>query len=461
MNQPLPSYPDYKPAGLPWLAEVPAHWEMTSNSRLFRIKKETVGSTHSEYKLLSLTLKGVIPRDLENAKGKFPAEFDTYQRVQAGNFIFCLFDIDETPRTVGLALQPGMITGAYTVLDSLQPDAAQYLYHYYLHLDSLKLLRPLYTGLRKVIKKNTFLSLKTPFPPLPEQQRIVAFLDGKTRQIARLLRNKRQLIKLLTEQKQALIHRAVTQGLNADAPRKESGVAWLGEVPAHWEVKRTKYFYQEVDARSTTGKETHLSMSQKFGLVPNSTLDIKRMLSESYVGGKLCEKDDLVLNRLKAHLGVFALANEPGLISPDYTVLRATKALCHKYFELVLKTPACRVEFRIRTKGIVEGFWRLYTNDFYDIKLPFPPVDEQIRIIEHIETDSSLIDQTIARAHREIELIQEYRTRLIADVVTGRVDVRHLADAGSSLELPAEDELELEDEESEEEILTETEDGRD
>jgi hypothetical protein len=175
------------------------------------------------------------------------------------------------------------------------------------------------------------------------------------------------------------------------------------------------------------------SMSQKFGLVPSSQIEEKRLVSESYAGAKLCEKGDLVLNRLKAHLGVFALAPERGLVSPDYTVFRPARELEARYFEAVYRTPACRVELRQRAKGIVQGFLRLYTDDFYDIRMPVPPVDEQKRIMAQFDIDLSGVNAALARLEREISLLREYRTRLVADVVTGKLDVRPAA-----RQLPAE-----------------------
>ncbi|MDQ2736497.1 MAG: restriction endonuclease subunit S, partial [Pseudomonadota bacterium] len=144
------------------------------------------------------------------------------------------------------------------------------------------------------------------------------------------------------------------------AEMKASGLPWLGDVPVHWNVLRSKYTFREIDSRSMTGDEPHLSMSQRLGLVPADQVE-KSLVSESYVRAKLVEKDDLVLNRLKAHLGVFAYAKQPGLISPDYTVLRPKLGASVRFFEYVLKSPACRAELRTRAKGIVEGFWRLYT----------------------------------------------------------------------------------------------------
>ena len=151
------------------------------------------------------------------------------------------------------------------------------------------------------------------------------------------------------------------------------------------------------------------------------------LVSESYAGGKLCRAGDLVLNRLKAHLGVFALAQQSGVISPDYTVLRPNKVTKTEYYEQVLRSPSCRGEFRKRAKGIVEGFWRLYTDDFNEIRLPLPPKDEQCSIVKWIRSSRSRTDRSVAVAERQIDLLQEYRTRLIADVVTGKLDVREAA----------------------------------
>jgi type I restriction enzyme S subunit len=265
-----------------------------------------------------------------------------------------------------------------------------------------------------------------PFATPDEQAAIVRFLDHANRKIDGFIRAKRKLIGLLNEQKQAIIHRAVTRGLHPDVPLKPSGIPWLGDIPMHWEVRRAKYLFREVDDRSKEGKEMHLAMSQRLGLVPSSMVE-SAMRSESYAGAKLCREGDLVLNRLKAHLGVFALAKQGGVISPDYSVFRKRAAISMEYYESVLKSSACRRELRIRAKGLVEGFWRLYTDDFYDIRLPVPPLDEQKEIMSAMAVETAALTTAIARTEREIALMQEYRTRLTADLVTGKLDVREAA----------------------------------
>lgn len=418
-------YNDYQIIDLPWLKEIPAHWDVRRNKNIFTEMKEEVGDRASDYTLLSLTLNGIIPRDMDGG-GKFPQSFDKYKIVKSGYMAFCLFDVDETPRTVGLSPYDGMLTGAYTIMQ-VNGINSRYAYYYYLALDNQKLLKPLYTGLRKTISVNTFQSTKMPIPPHDEQNQIVRFLDWKTSTINKLITIKKKQIALLREREAVHISRVVVQGLDRTIPVRDSNVEWIGKVPVHWETMRCKYLFRERDERSEEGKEQHLSMSQKYGLVPDNQLDERRMLSESYKGGKLCYKDDLVLNRLKAHLGVFALAPQLGVISPDYTVLMPNKSrIIPAYAETVLKSIRCRGELRIRVRGIVEGFWRLYTDDFNTIVLPVPPLDEQIEIMRYI---AEYRDGTKAYCNiltQEITMLQELKTRIIFDVVTGQMDVRNI-----------------------------------
>ena len=267
------------------------------------------------------------------------------------------------------------------------------------------------------------LSVKVPLPPLDEQAAIVRYLDHADDLINRYISAKERLIALLEEQRQAVIHQAVTRGLDHSVCLKASGAEWLGHVPEHWNVSRARFLFEEIDLRSTTGTETHLSMSQVLGLVPSQRVE-QTLLSASYVGGKLCQKGDLVLNRLKAHLGVFAVACQPGVVSPDYSIFRKKVPLEMEYFAKVLRLPVLRPELRIRSKGIVEGFWRLYTKDLFDIRLPVPPAEEQAIIVSKLSQMTSNIDDIIERTRKQIDLMNVYRTRLIADVVTGQLDVR-------------------------------------
>ncbi len=206
-----------KDSGIPWLGEIPEHWESMPNRANLKIRKKLVGEWSIEYTLLSLTMRGVIARDMENPTGKFPAEFNTYQEVRPGDLIFCLFDIDETPRGVGISRLNGMITGAYTVFEPRNPEIVEFLYLHYLAMDEEKCLKPLYTGLRKTIPKPRFLGIKTPIPPYDERIAIVRHIKEETVRIDTIIARYEREITLLREYRTRLTADVVTGKLDVRA----------------------------------------------------------------------------------------------------------------------------------------------------------------------------------------------------------------------------------------------------
>lgn len=212
------------------------------------------------------------------------------------------------------------------------------------------------------------------------------------------------------------------QQLPRHAKYKESGLPWVGEIPAHWQTRRNRFLFREVDRRSKYGEETHLSMSQVHGLVPSKGLGRKSLQSENYAGGKLVAEHDLVLNRLKAHLGVFARAKQAGVVSPDYTVFRPKGDVSVQYCESLFKTPMYVGEFRRRTKGIVEGFWRLYTDDFYNVTALLPPPEEQDQIVAYLRVQDAHIARFIKAKRDLIKLLTEQKLRIIDHAVTRGLD---------------------------------------
>ncbi|MEQ8837252.1 MAG: restriction endonuclease subunit S [Lacipirellulaceae bacterium] len=197
--------------GEPWRDDFPRRWNPTPVNTIMRAVKQLVGDSWALTQLLSLTKRGVIVRDIESGEGKYPESFETYQHIQPGDLVFCLFDVDETPRTVGLARQSGMLTGAYTryVVDRRRA-MPEWLEYYFTALDDEKRLRPVYTGLRKVITKDRFGSLRIPVPPLSEQAAIVEVLEDLTAKTDELTAKAVRAVELLRERRQALISAAVT-----------------------------------------------------------------------------------------------------------------------------------------------------------------------------------------------------------------------------------------------------------
>jgi type I restriction enzyme S subunit len=407
---------------------VPAKWTIAPLARLAR-QKVVTGQVDRE--LLSVYLnRGVVRFAEVDAKrtNATSEDLSLYQAVDPGDLV--LNNQQAWRGSVGVSNYSGLVSPAYFVLklsDCYLPRYADLLFRERSMVAQYVVCSKGVGTIQRNLYWPHLKRIQAIVPSRDEQAAIVRFLDSANGRLERAIRAKRKVIALLNEQKQAIIHRAVTCGLDSSVPLQPSGVLWLGDIPSHWNALRSKYLFREVDMRSESGAETHLSMSQKLGLIPSTDIEVRRLMSVSYAGAKLCEAGDLVLNRLKAHLGVFALAPQPGLISPDYTVLRPVREMDPRYFEAIYRSPSCRVELRTRAKGIVQGFWRLYTDDFYDIVVPVPPPNEQAAIMAFLDSSLTVQNTAIKRMECEIDLINEYRIRLIADVVTGQLDVREAA----------------------------------
>jgi len=421
-------YNNYMIVDIPWVGCIPDTWKMIPNKVLFKKHQHKVGDNFADYQLLSLTTKGVMEKNIFDSKGKVPASYTGYQTVNPNDMIFCLFDLDVSAVFSGISPYSGMITSAYDVAecnkDYIIPEYADYWFRF---VFSNRYYKMYSKNVRYTISFDSFGGIKSPVPSLEEQVQIIKYLDWQVSKTNKLISVKKKEIELLKERQTAFISHIVTSGVSNNADFSDCGISWLGNIPSNWQTLRCKYLFKERDERSIEGKEQHLSMSQKYGLVPNSQLDERRMLSESYAGGKLCYANDLVLNRLKAHLGVFSLSPQLGVISPDYTVLIPnTERILPAFAETVLKSEKCRRELRIRVKGVTEGFWRLYTDQFNTIVLPIPQIEEQKAIMRKINEFADKTKGYIDIILREVEVLQELKTRLISDVVTGQIDVRDI-----------------------------------
>lgn len=423
----LRPYPATRDAGLPWLDAVPAHWKLVPNRALISRRKVLVGGRHSEHQLLSLTKEGVIVRDVEAGKGKFSADMGTCQEVRKGDLIFCFFDIPETPRTVGLSRHNGMITGAYTVFGCADPLLASYLEYFYRALDERKLLSPLYAGLRKTIHPTRFLATKTPVPPPAEQAAIVLFLDAAARRIGRCINVKQKLIKLLEEQKQAIIHWAVTRGVDRNVRLKPSGVEWLGEVPEHWEMVPNRALLRL--EKQVVGKtwDDHLLLSlTRRGVIARDMVNPEGKFPASFETYQRVDHGDLIfclfdIDETPRAVGLSAL---DGMITSAYTRFScdpSVVAWVHLFY--------LAMDNGKHLKPLYSGLRKVITKSaFLSAKMPLPPPAERAAILEEVDQSTRSAELVVVRVVREIALLREFRARLIADVVTGKIDVRRAAE---------------------------------
>lgn len=271
-----------------------------------------------------------------------------------------------------------------------------------------------------------------PFPSisLASQISIATYLDREIALIDGLIAEKERMLGLLEEKRAALISRVVTQGLNPVAPLKDSGQEWLGMIPAHWLMPRSKGLFREVDDRTETGEETLLSLRIGKGLVPHKEVSIKKLDPDDLIGFKKIEVGQMVINRMRAASGLIAVATEPGLVSPDYAVFEVTdQALSIDYFLELFKTSLLQAVFRSSSKSLgtgEQGFLRLYTDSFLALHFPYPPIDEQYAIAAFIRQKCSESRHMESLLLSSIELAKERRSALITAAVTGQTPVEEM-----------------------------------
>ena len=412
-----------------WLGEIPSHWEMLALKHILKNKKEVVGKRSSQYDLLSLTLKGVIIRDMDNPEGKFPASFDTYQIVEPNDFIFCNFDNEETPRAVGLSQYKGMITGAYDVLYRNNPLLSdKYLIYYFLYIDDSKRFKPLYKGLRKTVPFDSFMSYKIPVPSRGEQDAVVEYLDAATSKIDEAIAQQQKMIDLLNERKQIIINNAVTKGLDPNVKMKPSGIDWIGDIPEHWELSQLKKVAKIILGKMLSREQGNVypylcAKDVHYGSVDVS--DLKSM-NFSEIEKQMYEvrNGDMLIVEGGAGAGGCAIFECKGTgiyIQNSIMIVRGNTMMLNGYICYMIQSMNQRgyVEY-ICNKATIPHFTKEKVGS---VIIPIPPKEEQETIVKHVTKRIKPIDDNIIARNKQISLLQERKQIIINDVVTGKVKV--------------------------------------
>lgn len=421
----IPKYEAYTDSTAEWLGYFPCHWQTMKMKFLY---KDTSTKNKASETLLSVTQnKGVVPREwVENRMVMPSGNLESFKFIEKGDFAISLRSFEG-----GLEYchHNGIISPAYTVLKSIRTDLQERYYRYLFKCQAfISELQTSIVGIRegKNISYDELQNSLLPIPNIQEQLLIASFLDKKVAQIDDAIVIKEQEIKLLKECKQVLIQKAVIQGLDPNVQLKDSGVDWVGKIPKHWEVKRLKYILEERSERSKTGEEPLFMVSQIHGLVVRADYHDKAEVAASNIDNKVVYENDLVFNKLKAHLGVFykSCIEFKGLVSPDYAVYKCKSHIVDaKYLEILFRHPSYIEQFIIRATGIVEGLIRLYTSDLFDIHVPVAPAEEQLAILAYVEEQSKTYDLAIDLQQTQIEKLKEYKATLINSAVTGKIKI--------------------------------------
>ena len=435
----LKTYPAMKDSCVPWLGEVPEHWKQLPGRACYR-ERQVPNTGLIETTVLSLSYGRIVVKPVDKLHGLVPASFETYQIVEPGDIIIRPTDLqnDWNSLRFGLSHNRGIITSAYLCFhttDLLTREYGHLLLHTY---DLSKVFYGLGSGLRQNLDWTDFKYLPCLVPPLPEQTAIIRFLDHANRRIRRYIRAKQKLIALLEEQKQAIIHQAVTGQIDVRTRQpypayKPSGVEWLGDVPAHWEISRVKTEFHCLNHRRVplSGTERGAMTLRRYDYYGASGV-IDKVDHYLFDDELLLIAEDganLVLRNLPLAIiarGKFWVNNHAHILKPKCGHL--------EYLAEVMEG----LNYLPWISGAAQP--KLTQDRLMGIAIAVPPREEQDRIVPYTATETRGLRIAATHARREIDLLHEYHTRLIADVVTGKLDVREAAAA-----LPEVDPLVAED----------------
>lgn len=428
------TYGKYKDSGIPWLGEVPEHWEVKRAKRIFQ--ELSVKGFPNEPLLAATQTKGVVLKSkYENRTVVAQNNLETLKLVEPGDFVISLRSFQGG---IELAHDRGIISPAYTVLRLRDENQTGYFKYLLKSREYIKSLTLLVTGIREGqnIDTNKFKESQL-FTPTPSEQTTIArFLDYKLAKINRFIRKKKQLIKLLNEQKAAIINQAVTKGLDPHVPMKDSGIEWLGEIPEHWEVRKLKYVasFNPSKGNSNFSKNDLVEVvflpMEKVSDDGRIDCEIKLPISQVWEGYTFFQRGDVVFAKITpcfengkgAYLS--ELETEIGFGTTEFTVLRPdTKLIDGNYLHMILNSKSFRKIGERFMEGAA-GQKRIPTDFVKNFAIAVPQIEEQFEIIAFIRQETTTISTTISKIEKEIALVEEYKTVLVAEAVTGKIDVR-------------------------------------
>lgn len=273
------------------------------------------------------------------------------------------------------------------------------------------------------LAKSEVRKLTLPVPPRAMQRAIVDYLRRETERLDALVAAHERLLQLLAEKHRAMIACAVTRGIDPHIPMRDSGVPWLGEIPAHWSVERARWLFRERDQRSEDGPEELLTVSHLTGVTPRSEKDVNMFEADTLAGYKRCQPGDLVINTLWAWMGAMGVSFGEGVVSPAYNVYEPTDELDPAYVDALSRLPVFAQEAIRHSKGVWSSRLRLYPEGFFRMSLPLPPLSEQRQIVAALQSQRERLSRLETAATKAIELLKERRAALIAAAVTGSIEV--------------------------------------
>lgn len=436
MIEGLKPYPEYKDSGLPWLGQVPAHWEIRRNGGLFQQRND---SGENELPILEVSLRtGVRVRDFATSKRKqVMADRSKYKRAGQGDLVYNMMRMWQG--AAGLAPVDGLVSPAYVVCKALPGIDSGYFSRLFKTDDYLAEIDAASRGIvkdRNRLYWDQFKQICSPLPPASEQSSIARFLAWATNRLDRAIGAKRRIIALLQEQKQAIIHRAVTRGLDPSVPLKDSGIPWLGEIPEHWEVMKIRSLAEVYGGMTPSKSAERYWTGDTPWISPRDMKKIEVTGSIAHISDVAVRETGIAVIPFPAVLFVVrgmilarrlpvAVTRIPVTLNQDMKGLVPRVGISAEYLAFILSGAQKEILGLVEEAG--HGTKCLRTDSWASFEVPLPARQEQNAICNFLLSANSAIDNAALRLDSEITLLREYRTRLIADVVTGKLDVREAA----------------------------------
>lgn len=418
---------EMRDSGVVWIGEIPEEWSLIRFKDKYKNSKEIAGEKSIEYQRLALTLNGVVQRPKNDSDGLQPKEFDTYQVLHENDFVFKMIDLQNISTSrVGLSPYTGLVSPAYIRFrPKNNTQYPRFIYYFLMGMYYNCVFNNLGgDGVRSALNASDIGTLLIPYPDGKIQKQIGESLDTICANVDTLTTNIKTQIEKLKAYKQSLITEVVTKGLDPTVPMKDSGVEWIGEIPAHWKIQRGKALFKETDARSADGSEELLTVSQYTGITPRSQKNVTMFEALSLEGYKICEIGDIAANTMWLWAGAIGISEYRGVVSPSYNVYRQrSNNFAPRYLDHLLRAPMLVQEYASLSTGIRASRLRLYPKDFFNIMFPVPPLEEQQAILDALNSKLSAVDRLIAIKQAKIEKLEQYKRSLIYEYVTGKREV--------------------------------------
>ena len=411
-----------------WLGTPPEHWKALKLRQILRPFSE---KNHADLQLLSVVReKGVIVRDTENDDNHnyIPDDLSNYKMVKSGQF--AMNKMKAWQGSYGVSKYTGIVSPAYFVFDfnyDMNPDYFHYAIRSRVYVSFFGQASD---GIRVGQWDLSIQRMKEiPFylPPRSEQDQIVRFLDWKVSNINKLINIKKKEIKDIDALKRSLISHAITHGLSADTPMKYSGVKWLGDIPAHWQIMKLRQILHSISVKNHPELPL-LSVVREQGVILRDVEDTEsnhNFIPDDLSGYKVVKKGQFAMNKMKAWQGSYGISDYTGIVSPAYFIFDVAFDNL-EYFHYAIRSKVCVNFFAQASDGIRVGQWDLQMDKMKEIPFIIPPADEQNVIVEHIKNTLPTYNNAIEKLTAEVEVLEEYKTKIIADTVTGKIDVRDI-----------------------------------